>query len=261
MQAGRDSTRRNRNIGTSRRGHGRNNKLVLPIRYFPISSYYYERLDTYCVVHLDIGARQFTFLVEETRAGSYHACTPEDVAHLLRHVKPDDLDGIELIILRQPKRKEEILSPAWGRWVPYITIDEKFRGSAIILEAVPLDKPIRWAKSLVPEDARELNRLKADGHRVKMSRRHHIILLSLESVRSTQLYRTLLHEIGHHVDYSRNKEAFDRKLMHEKEVFANRYAEVLLGELEAKRITPFDRIFSTDLAERLGLRISDFTEI
>src|SRR5688500_16434009 len=118
MKSGRDATRRNRNIGTAKRGHGQNNKLVLPVSYYPDLAFYFERLRNYKRVLRDLDDRQITFLVEETRADCYHACTVDDIIHVLRFVPSDDLKDIGLIVLRQPKRKEEILNAAWGRWVP-----------------------------------------------------------------------------------------------------------------------------------------------
>lgn len=259
MKSGRNATRRNQNIGTAKSGHGQDNKLVLPVTHRPGLSYYFERLKNYKSVSREIKDRHITFLVEETRADCYHACTVDDTAHVLRFVPHGDLTGIELIVLRQPKRKEEILNAAWGRWVPYMEIDDKYRGSAIILEAVPLTKPMRWAKSLVPDSLKELERLAADGHQITTAKKHHIISLSLASVRATQLYRTLLHEIGHHVDFSRDAKVFDRKPASEKEVFAHRYAGILREELTRKGVIPFERMLSSNRIQEAGLRMSDFT--
>ena len=47
MKSGRDATRRNRNIGTAKRGHGLNNKLVIPTRCHPDLTIYYENLRNY----------------------------------------------------------------------------------------------------------------------------------------------------------------------------------------------------------------------
>ncbi len=258
MKSGRNATRRNRNVGTSKCGYGQDNKLVLPVTYRPELSYYFERLKNYKSASREINDRRITFLVEETRADCYHACTVDDIAHILRFVPHGDLTGIELIVLRQPKRKEEILNAAWRRWVPYIEIDDKYRGSAIILEAVPLGKPMLWAKSLVPDSLKELEKLKTDGHQITSAKKYHVISLSLASVRATQLYRTLLHEIGHHVDFSRNAKVFDRKPASEKEVFAHRYAYVLREELTRKGVMPFGRILSQSRINEDGLRMSDF---
>ena len=103
-----DETRRNRNIGTSKSGHGRNNRLVLSVANRDARSYY-ECLTSYNVTRRTINQVTIVFIVEKTRAQSFHACTVDDIAYLLNHVPPADLSGIELVVLRQPKRKEEII--------------------------------------------------------------------------------------------------------------------------------------------------------
>src|SRR5689334_22304980 len=110
----REGTRRNRNIGTAKQGYGQNNRLVIPTRKHPIPSYYFENLQNYQRIKLDIKVGvSVTFLVEETREGCFHACTIDDIAYLLRFVPPADLEGLDFIVLRQPKRKEEVLNAAW----------------------------------------------------------------------------------------------------------------------------------------------------
>jgi len=257
MKSGRDATRRNRNIGTAKRGHGQNNRLVIPTRWHPDLTIYYQNLGKYRNVSRDVGGHPITFLVEETRAGCYHACTPDDIIHVLRFVAPSDLKGIELIVLRQPKRKEEALSGVWGRWASSVEIDG-YSGSAVFLEAADIANPIRWPKSLAPDQQMELERLRGDGHTITTTKRYHIISLSLASVRSTQLYRTLIHEIGHHVDYSQDRGKFTVKLASEKETFAHRYADDLGTELRKRRLIPFERIISAEQLKEDKLRISDF---
>src|SRR5262245_16965556 len=179
LKQGRDATRRNRNIGTAKQGYGQDNKLVIPTRWYPDWLVYYENLKNYQTARRDLHGHVITFLVEETRLDCYHACTVDDIAHVLRFVPAADLDGIELIVLRQPKRKEEILACAWGRWAPYAMIDD-YRGSAIFLEAIDIAKPMHWSKSLAPERQKELERLRGDGHTITETKRHHRILLSLD---------------------------------------------------------------------------------
>jgi hypothetical protein len=259
MKTGHNPTRRNRNIGTSKSGHGQDNRLVISI-CDPDAVYHYESLKNYRAISRDIHRRPITFVVEETRADSYHACTVDDIAHLLQYIAPTDLEGIELIVLRQPKRKEEILNPLWGRVGFYVEIG-KHRGRAIFIEAISLTKPMRWSKSLIPDFEIELERLREDGHEITTTKRHHIVSSSLESVRATQLYRTLLHELGHHIDYSRNPDAFSRKVPHEKEAFAHRYADRIRDELAKEKVIPFERIVDATRIETEGLRMSDFTPI
>jgi hypothetical protein len=259
MKAGHNATRRNRNIGTSKSGHGQNNRLAISI-CDPDAVYHYESLKSYRAIRRHIHHKPLTFVVEKTRADSYHACTVDDIAHLLQYIAPNDLEGIELIVLRQPKRKEEILNPLWGRVGFYVEIG-KHRGRAIFIEAINLTKPMRWSKSLIPDFEIELERLRKDGHDIVTTKRHHIVSSTLESVRATQLYQTLLHELGHHIDYSRNPDAFDRKIPHEKEAFAHRYADKVREELAKQKVIPFERILDSKSMETDGLRMSDFTAI
>ncbi len=261
MNTGRNATRRNRNIGTAKQGHGQNNGFEIPTHNHSDGIvFHFEDLKNYRSVERLINSYPITFLVEETRDDCVHACTIDDITLVLQNVPIADLNGISLIVLRQPKRKEEIINPAWGRYVQYAVIDD-FYGSAIFLEAVESSEPIRWSKSLSPDLQIELERLKADGHLVTTTKRHHLVLANLASVRSTQLYRTLLHELGHHVDRKRSEEAFDAKPSKEKEVFAHRYADELRGTLNRKGILPFKRIIDIESLEADKLRIADFGTI
>lgn len=259
MNAGRNATRRNRNIGTVKHGHGQDNRLVLPVRLLSKSGvYHYENLKNYKTVLRDAWGYRINFLVEETRKDCWHACTVDDIMNVLHHVPPDDLENIDLIVLRQSKRKEEILNPTWGRWIAYAEIDE-FCGSAITLETFTNSKPMRWSKSLAPDVFIELERLQADGHSITITKRHHVISSTLESVRSTQLYRTLLHEIGHHVDNKRNPQAFNKKSLKDKEAFAHKYADKLRDKLTQEGVVPFARMLNIKSIEEDNLRLSDFT--
>ncbi len=173
MNTGRNNTRRNRNIGTAKQGHGQNNKFEIPTHDYPNGVvFHFEDLKNYRSVERVVNSYSITFLIEETRDDCVHACTIDDIAHVLQNVPVTDLEGISLFVLRQPKRKEEIINPAWGRYVQYAVIGE-FSGSAIFIEAVELSEPMRWSKSLSPDLQAELERLKNDGHSVTTTKRHH----------------------------------------------------------------------------------------
>ena len=261
MNAGKNNTRRNRNIGTAKQGHGQNNKLDIPTHVsYPNSKVYFEDLKNYRSIGRIVKGYLITFLIEETRGDCVHACTVDDITHVLQNVPAADLEYLPLIILRQPKRKEEIINPAWGRYIYYAEIDEHC-GSAISLEAIDLSKPVRWSKSLSPDSQAELERLKTDGHSVETTKRQHLVSSTLESVRATQLYRTLLHELGHHVDRMRNEDVFETKTSKDKEMFAHRYADDLRENLKQKGILPFERIFDFESLEADKLRVVDFGAI
>lgn len=259
MKIGRNPTRRNRNIGTASQGHGSNNKLVISESLHTFKRFW-ENLQDYQVVHRAIGEKQLSFIVENTRKDSLHSCTIDDITYLLQYLPAEDLQHIDIIVLRQPKRKEEIIINAWGRAVLYIEIGD-YSGPAIILEAQSLSKPIRQSKSLDPDDQDEMERLRQDGHIITTNKHHHIIDSTIDSVRATQLYRTLIHEIGHHIDYPKySSESWNSRPSMEKEAFAHKYADMQREKLQKEGIIPFDRILDLASLERDGLLVDDFTE-
>lgn len=78
---------------------------------------------------------------------------------------------------------------------------------------------------------------------------------SPESIRATQLFRTLPHEVGHYVDYltfgskvecehdgERFWELYSAKPSRDKEAFAHRYASEFRAMLEADGQIPFEQI-------------------
>ena len=196
---GYNPTRRNRNIGTENAGYGQNNRLVIPAAWAD-DRRYYEKLVNPIEVAVKVRSVSLQILVEPPLIGFAHACTIDDIEHLLQLVPVAHFQAFRLIVLRQPKRKERNLSPTWGRWVYWSNIGVH-SGSAIYLEAQDLSRPIRWSTSLTPDYARELDRLHEDGHMVSSGKRSHLITCTLDSTRRTQLYRTLPHEIGHYVHY------------------------------------------------------------
>src|SRR5262245_35112737 len=112
-----------------------------------------------------VHSRGLPFIVEKTRADSCHACTVDDIACVLQYVPASDFVGIDFIVLRQPKRKEEIINPVWGR-IAYFAEIGAHQGRAIFLEALNPSKPILWTKSLTPDRQEELDRLRGDGHEI-----------------------------------------------------------------------------------------------
>ena len=167
------------------------------------------------------------------------------------------LADIEFVLLRQPKRKEEILESAWGRLVWYAEVGE-LKGRAIVLEAIDFSKPLRWPRSLSPDRAKEFARLREDGHEIEETKREYIIRPTLATVRATQLYRTLLHEIGHNVDDNRDPIAFDNKSSQVKEEFAHQYAAKLRAKLDYFGVLPFERKLNPEFLAKHGLDVKDF---
>jgi hypothetical protein len=160
-------------------------------------------------------------------------------------------------VLRQPKRKEQILAPVWGRIAYGTSIGRPqtgwIRGPIILLEATKPNSIWRHPKSLSPGSAIELERLAEDGHQLTMIRSHIRVESSLAAIRATQLYRTIPHELGHLVDYTtrvpdnaRNwlelEDRFWSRPSQERESFAHRYADEFRSRMFSAGALPFPRL-------------------
>lgn len=252
-------TRRNRNIGTFKQGFKKRNRFDIPCYYIRESKIYWEKLTDYKKIEKQINGWRFTFIVEKTKKDWFHACTIEDLEMILQNIPSDYYRNLRTIILRQPKRTEAIFSPVWGRLVFYY----EFEGNsfpAIILESVKSGSKFRWSRKADIDRLKELERLRNDGFEIIETKRSFEIDLRLENVRNTQLYRTLLHEIGHYVQYCENEEKFDQIPSVEKEVFAHNFADKLKQELERKGLIPFPRQFFDESFKQNKLEQTDFLE-
>jgi len=245
--------RRNRNIGTSKSGYGQNNSMRIPESWHDDRKFW-SKVNNPVFVNIEIAEKNFTIIVEPVKSGFVHHVTPWDIEYLLSHVGEQSLDDLSAIVLRQPKKKENVIEPVWGR---YLWLGEigKHHGPMIIIEAQKENMTMRWSKSLKPEDTKELDRLIGDGHEIVTDKRYHHINCSSVSIRNTQLYRTLLHELGHYIDYRRNivekddgdigtwlklVHRYDQQSSEQKEQFAHQFAEKLMSCLKNTGITPFD---------------------
>ncbi len=252
-------TRRNRNIGTAKQGFKKRNRFDIPCYYLHEDKIYWEKLTDYKKVERQINGWNFTFIVEKTKKDYFHACTVEDLEMILQHIPSVYYRDLRTIILRQPKRTERIFSSVWGRLVFYY----EFEGDgfpAIILESVKSGSTFCWSRKADIDTQKELERLQNDGFKFIENKRNYEINLTLENVRNTQLYRTLLHEIGHYVQYCEDEEKFDQLPTAEKEVFAHNFADKLKLELEEKSLIPFSRQFFEQSFEQNGLDLNDFLE-
>lgn len=232
--------RRNRNIGTENQGFSQNNKLTISTPYGTLKSYY-ERLERYHKEIKVINDHEFLFIIEKTREKSIHPCSIKDLEKIIEQIPKEDYGDLKFIILRQPKRKEEILSPVWGRLIYSYEFEEEYY-PAIILDAIDLSKKLIWPKKQTIEDQKEFERLKNDGHLFAENKREFIAKLDPKASRNTHLYRTLLHEFGHYVHYLEIVERHGSENEHyeekekrmdyyfslpktEKEKFAHKYVE------------------------------------
>jgi hypothetical protein len=185
-------TRRNRNIGTAKQGHGANNKQVIP---FVNRKRFFENLDHIEPEFVQKGDQKVTLLTQALRKGYAYPCTHQEIIDLLVQ-KQIDFSLIDFIVLRQPTVKEEALSPVWGRAV----FDFNYRGrvgSAIVIEAYQTGGKLKWPKKLSFQEQLEFKRLQEDGHTFAGDGRHWTAVLDIDAVRSTVLGWTVLHEVGH----------------------------------------------------------------
>jgi predicted SprT family Zn-dependent metalloprotease len=254
-----NATRRNRNIGTTKQGFKKRNRFDIPCYYLHEDKIYWEKLTDYKKIERQINGWKFTFIVEKTKKNYFHACTIEDLETILQHIPSAYFHDLRTIILRQPKRTERIFSSVWGRLVFYYEFEDK-GFPAIILESVKSGSRFRYSRKADIDTQKELERLRNDGFEFIENKRDYEINLELENVRNTQLYRTLLHEIGHYVQYCEDEEKFDQLPTAEKEVFAHNFADNLKLELEQKGLIPFPRQFFEQSFEQNGLDKNDFLE-
>lgn len=192
-------TRRNRNIGTAKQGLGKNNELVVPFPLYEMKSLF-ERLGRYTTVKRTVNGHAFRFVIESTREKSFHTCTIEDLERMLQFIPKEDYGELELIVLRQPTRNEEILKSVWGRLI-YLYEFEGELQPAIILESVDTERKLKRSKKLSVDDRDEFERLLQDGHEFIDKKKYFETLMTLDFSRNTQLYRTFPHEFGHYVHY------------------------------------------------------------
>jgi len=198
---------------------------------------FWSRLQDPVIVERVIRGHVLPIVVEPVRASFLYPCTVDDLAELLNLLPPADLKGIAFVALRQPTRKQALLSLAWGRLVYHAEVPG-LSGPAVILEAQKSQGGARWPKSLQPWAAAELDLLRSEGHVVSNEPRCYRIVSDHSAMRATQLFRTVPHEVGHYVDYrqrviepSTNEREFNRRQEsywvrpeREREEFAGRYA-------------------------------------
>jgi hypothetical protein len=272
-------TRRNRNIGTSKSGHGQDNRLTVP-DVAKGKHRFYERIENARQVMRTVSGRTINVFVQPTRTDCVHTCTVDDIARLLSYLPVSDWEGIEAVLLRQPRRKEQTLGSVWGRLVYFADfVDTRghvvYGGPAIIIEALSPTQPIKLGRKLSLAQMAELERLKSDGHTVRSS--DNTVETTLDGCRATQLYRTLPHEVGHWLDFLEKvkrpaervvdedlslylalSDRYDRRPSKEKEQFAHAYADRLRKDLVARQLIPFERQLDRQQIQRDGLLLHDF---
>jgi len=254
MRPGWNPTRRNKHVGTKAHGHGDDNRMVVPEAW---GEYFLEQLGSHVLVKRQINGREMLFFVQPTRPGHFYPCSIDDICKVLTGCPDEVTAAVDFIVLRQPTRKQGILQPVWGR-AAYRYEIRKQRGAAVIIEAQMSDSYI-WSKSTNPEQARELKRLRQDGHQIEVTRRGVQVTRTAQSSRNTILYRTLLHEIGHHLDMNRSTyEEWAAKTQATKEDYAHRFAAELYARLEQQAVVPFAPILDEIAMAQDGLDLAWF---
>ncbi len=249
-------TRRNRNIGTAKFGHGQSNKMKIPTSRYDqhgIDTLFHERVKPDHLSHHVIGENKITVLYEKPRDGWSYGCSPSDVLFLYSIIQEEIGDIPGLLVFRQPTKKQSNLQPVWGR-LDYVSVIGGFIEPTIYLEALNIGHK-RWPKPKSLEDQEEHNRLIADGHEFTEHKRYFSSFCSDENIRSTMLYRTLLHELGHWHEYDSiydkmhaiSEQELDDEIDHhhakpvrEREHYAHQFAEKLTAKLRASGKIPFD---------------------
>lgn len=267
---GYDARRRNRNIGTENAGFKEDNRFKIPERWTD-ARMYYEVLSNPRTVVRTLHGREITYLVEPTHGGCVHGCTVDDIFTLLRLLPGPFTRDIEVYVLRQPTEKQRTANPVWGR-LSYWSSLGRFSGPSVTLEAQPIGEPNKWDRSLGPADQEELDRLREDGHPITETKRHFILTPTLDSIRSTLLYRTLPHELGHLAHYEEEvesrideqnsrddlEERYFQKPSAERESYAHRVADTVRRKLRELGSIPFDRIGDSSSIRKDGLEPSWF---
>ncbi len=254
--------RRNRNIGTTASGHGQDNKMCIPEswvdRYGNYTSYL-ERVEPNLNQLFEVGLQSIRIIFERPREGHSYGCSPADIVHLLSLIENEFRELPSFFVFRQPTKKQNQLSPVWGRFLYRSDFKEKpnseRENSAIVLESQKIGNIIRYPNKISLADQEELKRLKNDGHTFTKSRRYQETILTKDSIRKTILYRTVLHELGHWKQYCDNvifkttslDSDWDTSwdLHHsqptiEKENFANRFSDDLAKRLCLNGYIPFE---------------------
>jgi hypothetical protein len=217
-----------------------------------------DRIGEHSIERRRVAGIDMRFIVENLRDGCVHPCTINDVVAVLELVPASDWAGIGTLVFRQPTRKQAILAPAWGRlrYAGEISTARKrmvATGPMILLDAIEADSVMDWSAGLALDDQVELDRLRSDGHVVERVGNRYRIHVAPDSARRTQLFRTLLHEIGHWFDWLEKVEGpamrgedfrtlveqYFARPQAEREAFAHRYADSMGNALTNAGLIPF----------------------
>ena len=248
----RNRVRRSRKIGTADQGFKRRKAFGIPSPDHG-EHRFYERLVNPVEIKQTLGEHEFTVLIEPPFDGFHYYLSVSDLIEVLKLIPHADRKDVEVIAFRQPKRKERIFSAVWGR-MAYWAEFGKHEGVAVVIEAIEDDYRYKVGTSIGPMHTRELAALEADGHNIVCDGKAIHIVTTSDAIRRTQLFRTLLHEIGHHVDYEQKvtrpsdagegnwlelRDLYFTRPKREREHFADRYAAEVLASVRQHGVVPF----------------------
>lgn len=220
---------------------------------------YAKGLRDYVQVHRTINGKPLQFLIEPVETGYVHPCTPDDVVELLELLPIQAVAGpypLQAVVMRQAPKKESILRGAWGRFCPYVDLGP-VAGAVIFLEAAKPYNEISWGAKLDLECQGEVRRMDALLERVPGKGKEHRYKMGFAGLRRWVLYHTLIHEVGHWMDYRRmvvwpsergeieesdGIDAYWRRPLAERESFAHRFSDEWRDELSRRhRGIPFEQ--------------------
>ena len=220
---------------------------------------YAKGLRDYVVVERFVNGMILRFIIEPVEEGYVHPCTPDDVAYMLELLPVQAVKGpypLQAVVMRQAPEKESILKGAWGRFCPYVDLGP-VTGAVIFLEAAKPYDQMTWGAKLSLESQGEARRMDALLERVpgKGKGRGQSYKFGFAGLRRWVLYHTLIHEVGHWMDYRRlvvwpsergeievseGIDAYWRRPRTERESFAHRFSDEWRDELSRRhRGIPF----------------------
>lgn len=158
------------------------------------------------------------YIIEKPDKGYTYSCTPQEVDAVIHKLPTQDIEGIVFVVFHQPTKKQGALMPTWAEYFDPL-VRGKRQGAAILISAMG-QVPRKWPLTLQPQDLQELEKLKQEGHIVTKTRDYYLIESPQKAVKQTQLYRSVVHEVGHHVAYKKGiskkkNEEYARKYEHD----------------------------------------------
>ncbi len=182
----------------------------------------------------DLAGQIVSLMIEDTRPGFTYGRVPDAALPVLQKLAEAGFVLPDLLVFRQPTEKQISQLPVWGRMQFWAELSVQGhpgpQGSALMIDAQRVGSEFSWPRKLTLADQEELARLSDDGHQVSKERRGYQICLTEEGIGNTLFRRTLLHELGHWVDYLRHSgqkddgETFFQRPSREREAFAHRFA-------------------------------------